>query len=114
MVVRRVAEMFAAPMWLVALLFVPVLLFAVFSERFALFPWGDPAVVEGDHLLEGKTPYLNVPFFVVRAVGLLRDLDRLFARFFVGRSLAQDAGRRTRRPPPPCAGSRRPSCSSSP
>jgi len=90
-VLRRVAEMFAAPMWLVAVLFVPVLLFAVLPESFGLFPWLDPEVVDGDHLLEGKKPYLNLTFFSARAI-LFFAVWVGFTAFFVGRSLRQDEG----------------------
>ncbi len=90
-VVRRVAEMFAAPIWVVAILFVPVLLFAVFYEPFGLFPWADPEVVTGDHLLEGKKPYLNQVFFLAR--GAFFFLVWIgFSLFFVRRSIAQDNG----------------------
>jgi hypothetical protein len=78
-------------MWLVALFFVPVLLFAAFNGTFGLFPWLDPSIVEGDHLLEGKAAYLNLPFFSIRAL-LFFLLWIGFAAFFVKRSLRQDAG----------------------
>jgi hypothetical protein len=90
-VLRRVAEMFAAPMWLVALLFVPVVLFAVLHDRFGLFPWADPLTVEGDAVLEGKVPYLNLPFWVIRAV-VFFTIWIAFAGFFVRQSLKQDEG----------------------
>ncbi|WP_428223646.1 quinol:cytochrome C oxidoreductase [Flavobacterium sp.] len=32
-----------------------------------LFIWMDPAVVAEDHLIQGKSGYLNVPFFLIRA-----------------------------------------------
>src|SRR5262245_45026213 len=60
-----------------ALLFVPVLI----GMRH-LYPWTDPAVVAGDEVLNAKRLYLNVPFFVARAVlyfvvwiGIARSLD---------------------------------------
>lgn len=36
-----------------------------------LFIWMDPAVVAEDHLIQGKSGYLNVPFFLGRAVAYL-------------------------------------------
>jgi hypothetical protein len=90
-VVRRVAELLAAPMWLIGLLFVPVLLFALFNDQFHLFPWLNAAEVEHDLLLQGKTPYLNFTFWTIRAVAFFA-LWIGFTRFFVGRSLAQDRG----------------------
>ena len=32
-----------------------------------LFIWMDPEVVANDHLIQGKSAYLNVPFFLIRA-----------------------------------------------
>jgi hypothetical protein len=91
-VVRRVAELLAAPMWLLGLLFVPVLLFALFNDQFHLFPWLNAAEVEHDHLLQGKAPYLNFTFWTIRAVFFFAIWIG-FSRFFVGRSLAQDRGK---------------------
>jgi len=90
-VVRRVAELLAAPMWLIGLLFIPVLLFAMNNGQFQIFPWLDAATVEGDHLLEGKTPYLNFTFWAIRAAVFFAVWIG-FSRFFVGRSTAQDRG----------------------
>jgi len=36
-----------------------------------LFVWMDPEVVAKDHLIQGKSGYLNVPFFLIRAVVFL-------------------------------------------
>ena len=54
-----------------------------------LFIWMDPEVVAHDKLIAGKTGFLNVPFFLVRAVIFLSgwSLYRYFSRKF---SLAQD------------------------
>ena len=54
-----------------------------------LFIWMDPEVVAHDELIAGKTGYLNVPFFLVRAVLFLLGWTtyRYFLRKF---SLAQD------------------------
>jgi len=90
-VIRRVAETFASPMWLMAVLFVPVFLFAIFNDSFGLFPWLDAGTVAGDHVLEGKQPYLNLPFFGVRALAFFL-LWVAFAAFFIRRSVAQDTG----------------------
>jgi hypothetical protein len=55
-----------------------------------LFIWMDPEVVAHDKLIAGKTGYLNVPFFLLRAVFFLSgwSLYRYFSRKF---SLAQDS-----------------------
>ena len=54
-----------------------------------LFIWMDPEVVAHDELIAGKIGYLNVPFFLVRAVLFLLGWTtyRYFSRKF---SLAQD------------------------
>jgi hypothetical protein len=60
---RRVFEAASRTLPLVALLFVPIL-FALPT----LFLWARPDAVAGDAILQAKEPYLNVPFFIVRAV----------------------------------------------
>ena len=54
-----------------------------------LFIWMDPEVVAHDKLIAGKTGFLNVPFFLARAIFFLGGwtLYRYFSRKF---SLAQD------------------------
>ncbi|MDA9003077.1 quinol:cytochrome C oxidoreductase [Flavobacteriaceae bacterium] len=54
-----------------------------------LFIWMDPEVVAHDKLITGKVGFLNVPFFLIRAVIFLSGwtLYRYFSRKF---SLAQD------------------------
>lgn len=90
-VVRRAAEMLAAPFWVLALLFVPVLLFVFMEDSFHVFPWANTETMANDHLMHGKQPYLNAPFFVIRA-GLFFALWLGFTRLFVGTSVGQDAG----------------------
>lgn len=84
-VVRRVAEGVAATLPVLALLFVPILV-----GLHQLYHWSHAEAVAADHLLHGKSPYLNVSFFVVRWV-LYAVIWGLTVRAFVGRSLAQDA-----------------------
>ncbi|UCE61310.1 MAG: hypothetical protein JSU63_06095 [Phycisphaerales bacterium] len=90
--VRRIAEMFAGLIWLVAILFVPLLLYCIYNDRFGLYPWLDANKVAHDSLLSGKKAYLNLPFFTVRAV-VFFALWIAFAAYFTGGSLKQDAGR---------------------
>lgn len=82
--VRRLLEAATRTLPLLTLLFMP-LLFGIRS----LYPWGNPDVVAADELLQHKEPYLNVPFFLIRAaiyfvvwLGIMRLLDRA--------SIAQD------------------------
>lgn len=60
-VVRRIAEGFAANFLLLAVLAVPIL----FGMR-ELFEWARPEAVAHDHLLQAKAPYLNPAFFMIR------------------------------------------------
>ncbi|OFW09008.1 MAG: hypothetical protein A3H96_13310 [Acidobacteria bacterium RIFCSPLOWO2_02_FULL_67_36] len=60
---RRVFEAASRNLPYVVLLFVP-LLFGL--PR--LFVWARPEAVAADHILQNKAPYLNVPFFIGRAV----------------------------------------------
>jgi len=84
-VVRRLAEAVASTLPFLALLFLPVLL-----GVHHLYHWADPAVVAKDPLLQAKGAFLNVPFFALRWA-LYFGVWILTARFFVGRSIAQDA-----------------------
>jgi hypothetical protein len=62
-VVRRLAENTMGTLPLFGLLFVPILL--AMGE---IFPWIHGQAEGHDHLLAWKAPFLNVPFFVARAV----------------------------------------------
>ncbi|NLF57499.1 MAG: quinol:cytochrome C oxidoreductase, partial [Candidatus Hydrogenedens sp.] len=90
-VVRRVMEMLAEPVWLAGLFFIPLALMVVLNARFHLYEWADPGIVAGDALLQGKRPYLNTPFFILRGL-VFFGLWIGFARFFVRGSLSQDNG----------------------
>jgi hypothetical protein len=85
-VFRRIFEASSRTIPLLALLFVPVL-FGMHD----LYPWTHADLVRQDEILQHKAPYLNVAFFVVRAVvyflgwwGLSAILNRW--------SLRQDTG----------------------
>ncbi len=62
-VVRRVPEVLMSNITLMALFFIP-LLFGMHE----LYHWTHESAVSTDLLLQGKAPYLNVPFFILRAV----------------------------------------------
>lgn len=83
-VVRRLAEGVAAtlPYW--AVLVLPVL-----ASAGALFHWTHRDAVAADTLLQAKSAYLNVPFFIVR-LAVYFAVWLVLTRFFVGRSRAQD------------------------
>ncbi len=63
LVIRRILEAAVRTVPLMALLFLPL---ALGVGR--LYKWADPALVSGDPLLRIKSAYLNVPFFMGRAV----------------------------------------------
>jgi hypothetical protein len=63
LVSRRVFEAASGTMWLVALLFLPVLLGIP-----VIFEWSHADVVQANPIIGMKAPYLNVEFFVIRAV----------------------------------------------
>ncbi len=83
-VVRRLAEAMASTLPLLALLFLPIV--AGVGE---LFHWSHAEAVAADPLLQWKSGYLNIPFFLVRCAFYL-GVWAWLARFYVGRSLAQD------------------------
>ncbi|HVJ26534.1 MAG TPA: hypothetical protein VM493_03295 [Vicinamibacterales bacterium] len=86
MVGRRVFEAGSRTMPLMALLFIPIL-FAMPT----LFMWARPDVVASDKILQAKAPYLNVTFFMIRAV--IYFAFWMFCSFLLNKwSTAQDKG----------------------
>ena len=88
-VVRRVAEAAAATLPMLALLFVPIALGAR-----ALFVWARPEAVAADPLLQEKHVYLNVPFFLARALVYFvawSAVARLLDRWSRERDVSPDA-----------------------
>ena len=84
---RRIVEFFAATIPLLAILVIP-LLFNVGD----LFHWSHAEVVAEDKVLQGKAPYLNVPFFIIR-VFVLIAIWSLFYYFFIKNSKKQDTSK---------------------
>jgi hypothetical protein len=62
-VVRRIGETIFATIPVMAILFVP-LIFGLHD----LYPWSVPGASAHDPLLRWKSPFLNVPFFLIRAL----------------------------------------------
>lgn len=91
---RRQAENVASCVWVCAVLFAPILILDLFVFHGKLFKWMDPALTDPsspafDMLAVKKKPFLNGPFFALRAVlyfGLWIWLARSLARL----SLRQD------------------------
>ncbi|HTS61634.1 MAG TPA: hypothetical protein VMH28_06395 [Candidatus Acidoferrales bacterium] len=62
LVVRRACEAAARTLPLTALMFLPIVI-----GINNLYPWPHKTLVDADELLRHKAPYLNTPFFLVRA-----------------------------------------------
>lgn len=62
-VIRRPLESGAMTLPLMAILFIPIL-----AGMGSLYIWTDPEQVAASELLQHKTPYLNTPFFIGRAI----------------------------------------------
>jgi hypothetical protein len=83
-VVRRIAEAVAANTLLMAALAIPLVL----GMRH-LYPWTNLEHVAHDPILQGKQPWLNVPFFVIRlAVYFIAWVG--LSQWFLRRSTEQD------------------------
>jgi len=92
---RRAAEMLIAPMWVLALLFIPIVVLALANKDLGILAWlrGAEAVHDADlpnsQTLGAKAPYLNQGFFLVRTV-IFFALWIGFSVFYVRGSLKQD------------------------
>ncbi len=87
-VVRRIAEAIAASLPWLGLLGLPILI-PVLTGMAEVYPWANAEEVAHDQLLQWKEPYLNAPFFIVRAVvyfGIWSVLAWMYHRY----SVAQD------------------------
>lgn len=87
-VLFRVMEAISAYLLPGSIIFL-LLLIAGTADLHHLFIWMDKDVVAADHLIQGKTGYLNKVFFLIRAVIFLGgwNLYRYYARKY---SIAQD------------------------
>ena len=84
-VVRRIGETVFATLPVMAVLFVPVL----FGLHY-LYPWTLSGAADHDALLRWKAPFLNVPFFLIRAA-IYFACWCFIALFYYGLSRSQDA-----------------------
>jgi hypothetical protein len=84
-VLRRIGETVFTTLPVLAVLFLPIL-FGLGT----LYEWAHPGAAEHDAVLQWKSPYLNVPFFLIRAV-VFFGLWSAIALFYYRGSSGQDA-----------------------
>lgn len=87
-VVRRVGELFAANMPLVAVLALPVIVPVVLGNG-VIYEWADKTKVAAEEVLKHKAGYLNPGFFLVRMV-LYFGFWSILARYYLNNSRRQD------------------------
>lgn len=85
-ILRRIAENVMSLLIFMAPFFIPIL-FGMHD----LYHWTDTAAVAADPILRGKAPYLNIGFFIVRAVVYIGAWLFLAWRFYK-MSIAEDTG----------------------
>jgi hypothetical protein len=88
-VIQRVLEAVIQTLPLMALLFVPLLFGLTY-----LYPWARPDAVAADPVLQEKTGYLNVSFFIVRTVfyfAIWIVMARLLAKWSLEQDRTADA-----------------------
>jgi len=85
-IIQRMAESGARTLWVMAVLFIPVLI----GMR-DLYPWTDSAVVEASHVLHEKAGYLNIMFFILRSAFYFAVWTGM-ATLLRGWSVKQDSG----------------------
>jgi len=83
-VVRRIPEQIMANLPIMALFFIPIL-----AGIPTLFEWSHASHVMSSQVLQAKSGYLNVPFFLIRAVFYF-GVWTILSRSFLKRSLLQD------------------------
>jgi hypothetical protein len=89
-VLRRIGETTFATIPVMAVLFLPVLL-----GLHDLYEWSHAEAVANDALLRWKSPYLNVPFFLIRAAfffGVWSFIATLYYRGSRGQDVTGDPG----------------------
>jgi hypothetical protein len=94
--VRRLTEIVCGTFPLLAVLFIPILLFVIMDDKFHVYPWAathaDAAAAHGgadDGRMDVKQSYLSISFFVVRWVFYFAIWIGL-AQVFRSNSLKQD------------------------
>ena len=88
-VVRRMMEVLASNLLWIWILFIPIAYAMWRSDSLHVYEWNVQAIVDHDPVLQGKAPYLNSTFWLVRAVAFFA-IWFLLARFFLMNSVRQD------------------------
>lgn len=60
---RRIPETISSNLWIWAIFIIPI-----FLGMHSLFHWTHADAVAADPVMEGKIPYLNTPFFIIRQI----------------------------------------------
>jgi hypothetical protein len=87
-VVRRVGELFAANMPLLAVLALPIILPVALGNP-VVYEWADKAKVASEEILRHKAGYLNPVFFLIRMVFYF-GFWSILARYYLNNSRRQD------------------------
>lgn len=84
---RRISEFLAAVIPFLLILVIPLLL-----NMKNIFPWTHKSIVNSSELLKGKTAYLNIPFFIIRSLGIF-IIWWVFYYFIIRNSRKQDSSK---------------------
>ena len=85
--IRRVVEFLAA-----VIIILPILVLPLVFNIHDIFHWAHEEAVNSDAILKGKSPYLNVTFFLIRVFAVLA-IWGLFYYLLIRNSNAQDRSR---------------------
>ncbi len=88
--VRRIAELLGQGFPLLGVLLLGIAIPTLLGYQ-GLYEWTDPHVAHHDHLIHGKTGWLNPTFFAIRLV-IYAAIWIGLSRYFFKKSVAQDAG----------------------
>ncbi|HBL45845.1 quinol:cytochrome C oxidoreductase [Gimesia sp.] len=88
-VLRRLSEFISLGVIPLSVLVLPIVLITLMGND-TLYEWANTETVAEDHLLHAKSPYLNTGFFALRYLIYFGSWIFL-ARYFLGKSVAQDA-----------------------
>ncbi|HXS16232.1 MAG TPA: hypothetical protein VN764_03535, partial [Polyangiaceae bacterium] len=88
LVMRRIAEILAQGVAVMAVLSLPILV-PIFTGNDALYPWADHEYLHSNHVLHAKAGYFGTGFFAARMVIYFLGWF-LLAKYWLAKSLQQD------------------------